>query len=42
MAVASQWLSSDHMGTPIDTDATIVQQQRNEVFYAVRAEILLV
>jgi hypothetical protein len=34
------WLSSDHEGTPIDTNETMVQQLRNGVFYVVRAEIL--
>jgi hypothetical protein len=35
-----QWLGSNHVGTPADTNATIAQQQRNGVFYAVRAEKL--
>jgi hypothetical protein len=39
MAVARKWLSSDHMVTPADTNATIALQQRNGVFYAVRAEM---
>jgi hypothetical protein len=39
-AVARQWLSSDHMGTPTDTYATMVQQQRNGVICEVRAEML--
>jgi hypothetical protein len=38
--VARQWLSSDHVGTPRDMNATIAQQQRNGVFCAVRAEML--
>jgi hypothetical protein len=31
------WLSSDHVGTPTDTNATMVHQQRNGVFYVVCA-----
>jgi hypothetical protein len=31
-AVAGQWLSSDHVGIPIDMNATIAQKQRNGVF----------
>jgi hypothetical protein len=34
------WLSSDHMGTPTDMKATMVQQQRNVVFYVVHADEL--
>jgi hypothetical protein len=40
MTVARQWLSSDHVGTATDTNATIAQRQRNDVFYAVLAEML--
>jgi hypothetical protein len=39
-AIARQWLSRDHVGTPTDTNATTVQQQRNGVFCEVRTEIL--
>jgi hypothetical protein len=39
-AVARQWLSSDHVGTPTNTNTTIAQQQRNGVFCAVHAEML--
>jgi hypothetical protein len=39
-AVARQWLSSDHVGTQTDTNATISQQQRKGVFCAVRSEML--
>jgi hypothetical protein len=39
-AVARQWLSSDHVGTPTDTNATIALQERNGVFCEVRAEML--
>jgi hypothetical protein len=38
--VARQWLSSDYVGTPTDTNAVMTQQQKNGVFYAVRAEML--
>jgi hypothetical protein len=37
--VAWQWLSSDHVGTPTDTNATSLQQ-RNGVFCVVCAEML--
>jgi hypothetical protein len=37
---ARQWLSSDHVGTPTDTNATIALQQRTGVFCAVRAKML--
>jgi hypothetical protein len=40
MAVARQWLSSDHVITLTDINATIALQQRKDVFYAVRAEML--
>jgi hypothetical protein len=40
MAVASQWLSSDHVATPTDTNATMAQQQRIGVICAVRVEML--
>jgi hypothetical protein len=39
-AVARQMLSSNHVGTAIDTNGTIALQQRNGVFCAVRAEML--
>jgi hypothetical protein len=39
-AVVRQWLSSDHVGTLTDTNGTIIQQKRNGVFCAVRAEML--
>jgi hypothetical protein len=38
-AVARQWLSIDHVGTPTDTNTTVEQQQRNGVFCAVSAEM---
>jgi thermostable 8-oxoguanine DNA glycosylase len=41
-AIVRQWLSSDHVVTPTDTNATIALQQRNCVFYALRAEMLQV
>jgi hypothetical protein len=34
-AVARQWLSSDHVVTPTDMDATIALQQKNGVFHLV-------
>jgi hypothetical protein len=37
--MAMDWLSSDHVGTPTDMNATMVQQQSNGVFYVVHAEI---
>jgi hypothetical protein len=40
MAVARQWLSSDHVGTPIYMNQTTAQQQRNGVFCMIRAEML--
>jgi hypothetical protein len=39
-AVVSQWLSSHHVGTLTDTNATTTQQQRNCVFCAVFAKML--
>jgi stage V sporulation protein SpoVS len=39
MAVARQWLSSDHVGTPTDTNTSVEQQQRSGIFCAVRAEM---
>jgi hypothetical protein len=39
IVVASQWLSSHHVGTPTNTNATVAQQQRNDVFYAVLADM---
>jgi hypothetical protein len=38
-AVATLWLSNDHVVTS-NTNVTIALQQRNGVFYAVRAEVL--
>jgi hypothetical protein len=35
-----QWLGSNHVGTPTDTNATMTQQQRDGVFCAIRTEIL--
>jgi hypothetical protein len=37
--VASQWLSSDHVGTP-DKNTTMAQQQRKHVFCAVSVELI--
>jgi hypothetical protein len=37
--VARQLLSSNHIGIPTDTNATIAQQQGNGVFCAFRAEM---
>jgi hypothetical protein len=37
--IASQWLSNHHVVTPTDTKTTIALQQRNGVFYVVRAEM---
>jgi hypothetical protein len=39
-AVAMQWLSSNHMGTATDMNATFSQQQRTGVFCAVHVEML--
>jgi hypothetical protein len=39
-AVASQWLSSDDVGTSTDTNEMMAQQQRSGVFCVVRAEML--
>jgi hypothetical protein len=39
-AVDIQWLSSDHAITPTEINATIALQQRYDIFYAVRAEML--
>jgi hypothetical protein len=39
-AVARQWPSSDHVGTPTGTNAKIALQQRKSDFCAVRAEML--
>jgi hypothetical protein len=33
------WLRIDHVGTPTDTNATMVEQQRNGVFYVVHADV---
>jgi hypothetical protein len=41
-AVARQWLSSDHMGTPKYMNATMAQQHRNGIFCAVHANRLQV
>jgi hypothetical protein len=38
--IARQWLSSDRVGTPTDTKATTEQQQKKDIFCAVRAEML--
>jgi hypothetical protein len=40
--IARQWLISDHVRTPTDADATMLQQSRNDVFCADRAEMLFV
>jgi hypothetical protein len=40
MTTARQWLSSNHVGTPRDTNATMEQQQRNGAFREVRADML--
>jgi Trk K+ transport system NAD-binding subunit len=39
-AVARQLLSSDHVVTATDTNAAVALQQKKDVFYAVRAEML--
>jgi hypothetical protein len=39
-AVARQWLSSDHLGNPTDTNVIIAPKQRNGVFCAVRVVML--
>jgi hypothetical protein len=39
-ADARQWLSNEHVGTPTDTNETIALQERNGVFWSVRAEML--
>jgi hypothetical protein len=39
--VARQWLSGDHVDNPRETNAEISLQQRNGVFCAVPAEMLL-
>jgi hypothetical protein len=39
-AVARQWLNSDYVVTETVTKATVVQQQKNGVFCAIRAEML--
>jgi hypothetical protein len=39
-AVARQWLSSVHVGTPRDTNVTIAHEPKNGVFFAVHAEML--
>jgi hypothetical protein len=40
IAVARQWLSSDHVGISTGANAAIELQQRNCIFYLVRAEML--
>jgi hypothetical protein len=40
-AVATQWPSRDDVITPADTNATIILQQRNGVFFDVHAEVLI-
>jgi hypothetical protein len=39
-AVARQWLSSDHVGSPADKNTTNAQQQENGIFCAVRDDML--
>jgi hypothetical protein len=39
-AVARQQLNNDHVVTQTNAKATIALQQKNGVFYAVRAEML--
>jgi hypothetical protein len=41
MTIARQWLSSDHVVTLIDMNATVALQQSNGIFYLVRAEMLV-
>jgi hypothetical protein len=38
--VARQWLSGDHVVTSTDTNATISLQHKNDILYAVLAEML--
>jgi hypothetical protein len=43
MTVPRQWLSSDHVGIPTDATATMktaTEEQRNDVFCSVHAEVL--
>jgi hypothetical protein len=39
-SVARQWLTSDHVGTPTDTNATISVQQKKGVFCEIRTKML--
>jgi hypothetical protein len=39
-AVARKWFRSNRVIIPTDTKATTALQQRNDVFYAVRADTL--
>jgi hypothetical protein len=39
-AVARKIFSTENVGTPTDMNSTISQQQRNDVFCAVLAEML--
>jgi hypothetical protein len=36
------WMSSNHVGTSTEMNGTIVQQQRNRVFYMIHAEMGMV
>jgi hypothetical protein len=38
-AIAKQWLSSNNVDTPTDTNATLGQQQRKDSLCAVRADM---
>jgi hypothetical protein len=38
--IARQWLSSNYVGTPTDTNTTMAQQHMNDVFYTARAKML--
>lgn len=38
--VVADLLTSDHVGNPKDTNVTVVEQQRNGVFFVVRAVII--
>jgi hypothetical protein len=40
LAISRQWLSSNRVGTPTDTKATVTLQQRNSIFHVARAEML--
>jgi hypothetical protein len=39
-AVVNQWQYSDNLEIPRETNATMTQERRNGVFFAVRAEML--